>query len=375
MEADINLEEGEIVDNDDDSYTPLERPPTYSSELYKARLPVVEDVESEEEFESTSESDSDEGTKSKRPKLKLKPQAVSSKSNSRKKYDVWSTHVQEDLLLENLVNCDVSQVDRSRTVETYSINHVPFLKNNKRTREDRYNPHLRLPKKSNSDERENGGGTPRTILDAHVTINNTEDEIAKDIANKLCEEKEDLIRTIVTTAGKAKALELFKETQRIEKQGGMMIMNQSRRRTPGGVFLFLVKHDHNLTREQMMTIFNEERVKYKQEVRLKRKLKLQQMKQKISASKLHSDQTLPHLLTRAELCAEGLENQERVPKETLDVKNPPPSPVTDGHDNSTDGMENLTKDTDVTVENSLLSRSIISYADDFIDVGVDMDLL
>ncbi|KAF5307177.1 hypothetical protein FQR65_LT00693 [Abscondita terminalis] len=386
MEADINLEEGEILD-DDDNYTPLERPSTYSSELYQARFPVVEDVESEEEFESSSESDSDEGTKSKRPKLKLKPQAVSSKSNVKKKYDVWSTRVQEDLLLENLVNCDVSQVDRSRTVETYSINHVPFIRNNKRTHEDRYNSHLRPFKRSNSDdEYESSRGTPRVILDVHVTVENSDDEIAKDIANKLCEEKEDLIRTIVVTAGKAKALELFKETQRIEKGGGMMIMvyilmssyslsifclfqNQSRRRTPGGVFLFLVKHDNNLTREQMMTIFNEERAKYKQEVRLKRKLKFQQMKQKISASKLSSEHNLPDLLTRAELCAKELEDQERVPKD-LDVKNPPPSPVTDGHDNSTDGMENLTKDA-----NLLSSRDVISYDDDCIDVGVDMDLL
>ncbi|KAK5647458.1 hypothetical protein RI129_002462 [Pyrocoelia pectoralis] len=372
MDADSSLEEGEILDTSQE-YTPLERPPNYS-ELYQARFPVIQDAESEEEFESSSESDSDGGCKKlKRPKLKLKPQAISSKSNFRKKYDIWSTRVQEDLLLENLVNCDVSQVDRSRTVETYSKNHVPFIRSNKRTHDDRYKSKLRLPKKSNSnDESETENVTPRVILDVHATIDDSEDDIAKDIANKLSEEKEDLIKTIVTTAGKAKALELFKETQRIEKGGGMMIMNQTRRRTPGGVFLFLVKHDNDLTREQMMTIFNEERMKYKQEVRLKRKLKLQQIKQKIAASKKNCEQNLPELLTRAELCAK---NQDRIKKEAQDVivKNPPPSPVTDGHDNSTDGMENV-KETDVTTNDSLFTRNVVAYDDDCIDVGVDMDL-
>lgn len=374
MDAEECLEEGEILDTSLQEYTPLERPENYS-ELYSARFPPIQDVESEEEFESSSESDSDDGCKKlKRPKLKLKPQAVSSKSNFRKKYDIWSTRVQEDLLLENLVNCDVSQVDRSRSVETYSKNYVPFLTSNKRTNSDRYKVNLRLPKKSRPTDEDSDTvqATPRVILDVHVTVEDSEDDIAKDIANKLFEEKEDLIKTIITTAGKAKALELFKETQRIEKGGGMMIMNQTRRRTPGGVFLFLVKHDNDITREQMMTIFNEERMKYKQEVRLKRKLKLQQIKQKIAASKRNCEQNLPELLTRAELCAK---NQERTKKETEDVivKNPPPSPVTDGHDNSTDGMENA-KDIDVTTESCIHGRTVVSYDDDCIDVGADMDL-
>jgi hypothetical protein len=34
---------------------------------------------------------------------------------------------------------------------------------------------------------------------------------------------------------------LFKETQKIEHVGGMMIKNGARRRTPGGVFLHLLR--------------------------------------------------------------------------------------------------------------------------------------
>ena len=37
------------------------------------------------------------------------------------------------------------------------------------------------------------------------------------------------------------ACELFKETQKIEASGGLMIKNGARRRTPGGLFLHLLR--------------------------------------------------------------------------------------------------------------------------------------
>lgn len=37
------------------------------------------------------------------------------------------------------------------------------------------------------------------------------------------------------------ALELYKRTQQIESEGGMMIKNGSRRRTPGGLYLQLLR--------------------------------------------------------------------------------------------------------------------------------------
>ena len=46
---------------------------------------------------------------------------------------------------------------------------------------------------------------------------------------------------VVDLVGTEVALELFNKTQTIEKDGGMMIMNGERRRTPGGVFLHLLR--------------------------------------------------------------------------------------------------------------------------------------
>lgn len=108
-----------------------------------------------------------------------------------------------------------------------------------------------------------------------------------------------VLEKILQVVGRAKALEVFKETQRIEAEGGMMIMvwlksleignllifshvfqNQTRRRTPGGVFLFLVRHDSGLTREQLGKIFDEEKQKYKEVMKIKKKKKHNQMKMK-----------------------------------------------------------------------------------------------
>lgn len=162
------------------------------------KFPTVEEIESEDDFaSSSSETDSDTDnklTKIKRPKLKLKPTTCHPKKN-----DIWGSRIREDALSENLVNCDVSTVDRSRNVEQYSI---PKKNNkqrttNKRTWKDRKKSHLRLNKGSKTDSNNcNGITAPRNILDVQTTIEDADDDVAKDIANKLLEKKEGLIRKL-----------------------------------------------------------------------------------------------------------------------------------------------------------------------------------
>ncbi|HYU75520.1 MAG TPA: phosphorylated adapter RNA export RNA-binding domain-containing protein, partial [Ktedonobacteraceae bacterium] len=48
------------------------------------------------------------------------------------------------------------------------------------------------------------------------------------------------IRRAVKALGTEQALALLKETLSIETQGGLMLPDQSRRRTPGGVFFHLI---------------------------------------------------------------------------------------------------------------------------------------
>ncbi|HZB95792.1 MAG TPA: phosphorylated adapter RNA export RNA-binding domain-containing protein, partial [Herpetosiphonaceae bacterium] len=49
------------------------------------------------------------------------------------------------------------------------------------------------------------------------------------------------IRRIVQRLGADVALAILQETQQIEAQGGQLLPDGSRRRTPGGVFFTLVK--------------------------------------------------------------------------------------------------------------------------------------
>ena len=60
----------------------------------------------------------------------------------------------------------------------------------------------------------------------------------------------DLITGVVELVGRDVALDLFQQTRKIEGGGGMMIKNGSRRRTPGGLYLQLLrdraKEDHRI---------------------------------------------------------------------------------------------------------------------------------
>lgn len=148
--------------------------------------------------------------KSKKPKTKLKLKPKRRYKPERKKYDIWSTRVQEDVLAETLNSCDVSTKDRSRSVESYDytlgrkyynneledtkdhFKEQEFRKNNKRTRDDRKNTNFK-PQRRRSCSRENVKGSERNIMDLVKDENCGEEDLAKDIANKLYEEKEDLI--------------------------------------------------------------------------------------------------------------------------------------------------------------------------------------
>lgn len=171
----------------------MARPSNYSSTQPNTRFPTVQYSDSEIEIQSTdSDSDSDNNQKLKKPKIKLKPKLQQQTEPKRKKYDIWSTRAQEDALSETLNSCDVTLKDRSREVESYDVlgNHF-YKRANKRSSDDRKNSNLRSVGRANSGER--AKGSSRLIRDLIDTETATSEEIAKDMANKLCEDKEDLL--------------------------------------------------------------------------------------------------------------------------------------------------------------------------------------
>lgn len=78
------------------------------------------------------------------------------------------------------------------------------------------------------------------------------------MAEKLEEEKSDLIIRVVSVIGKEASLNLYKITQKIEREGGMLTMNKFRRRTPGGIFLFLLKSSDKIDEQLKKEVFTDD---------------------------------------------------------------------------------------------------------------------
>ncbi|XP_060700828.1 phosphorylated adapter RNA export protein [Hemiscyllium ocellatum] len=83
-------------------------------------------------------------------------------------------------------------------------------------------------------------------------------KISDEIAYRLREPKTDLIHRVVKTIGRKKAIELLIQTAEVEQNGGLMIVDGSRRRTPGGVYLQLLKNTPSITQDQIKEIFYDE---------------------------------------------------------------------------------------------------------------------
>jgi len=116
--------------------------------------------------------------------------------------------------------------------------------------------------------------TPQRVDDLIATVESTDFEIAKEIASKLHEDKIDLILRVVELLGKEMAIQLFESTKEAENDGGIMVANGSRRRTPGGVFLHLLRNHDEIPMEKIRQVFSEEeraREKFKRVIRAKRR--------------------------------------------------------------------------------------------------------
>jgi hypothetical protein len=82
------------------------------------------------------------------------------------------------------------------------------------------------------------------MRDEQPTIATTRDAVEQTIAEHLGETEAEplkLLHKVVKKLGPEQALAFLKETQEIEAQGGLLLPDGSRRRTPGGVFFYLVR--------------------------------------------------------------------------------------------------------------------------------------
>lgn len=423
-----DIEDGEICDSDD-GYTPLQRPsaPDNVGQVIASASNNVTKMEDASELDeslaeqSSDSSESESDLRSKSKKLRIKPNHQHNQFQPNfKKYNIWSNGLQEECLLDSLKVCGVDKPEKfDRNIESYDYslkyrlngensmkrrqsnnsddsvekNRFEYGGQSKRFRASsmgsglagregkriRKNVRLRLGHKS-EDSSSNDGfmNTPRLILDLN-NRESTDEDVARDIANKLYEEKDTLLLRIVEVLGRDVPIKIFKETQKIEKDGGMMIMNGQRRRTPGGVFLFLLKHSDEVQQEQKKLIFIEETRKKNHEKKAFQSMKRDREVEALKKS-LRNENELTVLSTRSEL----LLNAEI----QTNLSNPPPSPVTDcnrenssdfdthdiHHLNVTSPEKNITKPT-MLVPRSGTSAANIAYQDDILDMNCDdMDL-
>lgn len=198
-------------------YDPLPRPTVYGSGAMSMKYSDNSGDENDS-VESDSGNDSDSpDLRAKKPKLKKKCEAdeeTTHPSSKQKKYNIWCSELQETSLTEELVNCDVrnKEFDRSRDVESYDYKLAYTMDDQqgnsvdscgskseaisqgvKRRYRDRGKVKLRLGKRQSDSNESDSRGSPRNLIDLNVTVENTNEEVACDIANKLCEEKDDLI--------------------------------------------------------------------------------------------------------------------------------------------------------------------------------------
>ena len=86
-------------------------------------------------------------------------------------------------------------------------------------------------------------GKPRQIPDIaeDSLVEGTDEDFGKELAERLQEEKVDMIIDLIKILGRRVVWDFFRQTQDIESKGGMMINNGARRRTAGGVMMHLLR--------------------------------------------------------------------------------------------------------------------------------------
>ncbi|XP_041984422.1 phosphorylated adapter RNA export protein [Aricia agestis] len=345
VEVSHEREEGELEDSDveEGTYNPLPRPDTFNPpSLVNMQIQDEQSDEASPQESSGSESDDEPHRRAKRSKMR--PRRPQPQGNAKKdKYNVWCKALQEDLLTEDMISCDVSKKSRYG-VESYDytikyrldddyISKKVFTNSkdrknrdnfsNKRTHTDRSNVKLRLGKRVNTDQPQEEKQNPRFIPELVTTADDPIENIGLDIAEKLAEEKKELVCRIVQVLGASKAIEIYKETQRVEADGGMLVMNGTRRRTPGGIFFFLLKRDDEVSLDMINQIFNEDRKESARKIKRARVKSRQKVVEQLKQSL--TDAELPSLLSRGEATAQSEHGS-----------NPPPSPATDARECSSD---------------------------------------
>ncbi|KAI4882665.1 hypothetical protein NFI96_014653, partial [Prochilodus magdalenae] len=163
---------------------------------------------------------------------------------------------------------------------------------------------------------------PRAEMDFkgryEIAPDDPEDRVIDEISHRLMEPKKELIERVVKVIGPKKAIELLAETATIEQSGGLYTVDGSRRRTPGGVYLNLLKNTPSISHDQIKEIFCEENQKEvsskKAAKKRRRHIVAKKMKQALNTLNLQEHDDVSRE-TFASDTNEALESLEEVPED------------------------------------------------------------
>ncbi|KAL8577283.1 hypothetical protein ACOMHN_062792 [Nucella lapillus] len=298
------LEEGEITDSDSigEEQKPVEKPPAQHYSMFDnhqsrtapparsiPRPPRSDSSDNSSDDDDSDCSDDDTtkkrkvlGTNDNRAKAFVNPNFVKNSGKmppmpKQSNKTIWGSILQEQILTAEVGSFSMEKpLPSDRDVESYDYSRAkdddrphPVEDDLKGGEEDLFGEVIDLEKAAFKQRRhlkrkhvaERLGKRPH-VKERHslpkVTESSPLEEVAYFISNELQEAKVHLIRRVVQGVGRAKALDLLRETEKVQAGGGMLIMNGSRRRTPGGVYLTLLKTDKDISKQQLDEVFEEE---------------------------------------------------------------------------------------------------------------------
>ena len=149
-----------------------------------------------------------------------------------------------------------------------------------------------------------------------------EPRVVEELAHRLREPKLDLLERVVRVLGRGPAIRLLEDTVALERAGGVTTLDGSRRRTPGGVYLHLLKSSPDVSRSQLRQVFLQEnadlRRSKKAAQKRRRQLVAKKMKNALNTLNLQEDQESRETFasdTHEALASLGEEPEEEEPEE------------------------------------------------------------
>lgn len=223
-------------------------------------------------------------------------------NKKRKANNIWCTVLEDQLMSEDLKECGLRKKPAhygERDCESYDYTLKKL--------DPRENVEIEAEMSTEEIECNETGAIPsfkkkfQHKVSKYVELDSAGKQAAQKIARVLSEQKKYLIFRVVKYLGVEKAMELLKRTEDIEEAGGLMIQNMSRRKSPGGVYLSMLKSDKSISKSNMEKIFEGEHDLF-YAMRHKRKWKKEKKKKKRST--LENMQVVPSIENgeKASLC-------------------------------------------------------------------------